>query len=172
MRNVELKARVPSGGLEAARDVAQSIGAALTTRERQVDTYFRVPRGRLKTRESALRGAELIAYHRPDGADARLSDYSIVRGEIAGMKAFLADALGVAAIVDKQREVWMWKNVRIHLDHVRGLGTFIEFEAVLGDGEGDDEATGHARVAELRERFGIRSEDLVHSSYGELIQTR
>jgi adenylate cyclase, class 2 len=169
MRNVELKARL-TGGLEAARRVAQSIGAELRYRDRQIDTYFRVPSGRLKTRESSAREGELIAYRRADEAGSRLSDYVILRGDAAPMRAFLADALGVAAVVDKEREVWIWKNVRIHLDVVAGLGTFLEFEAVLGEGE--DEATNHARVAELCRRFGIGDGDLVTTSYGEMVRSR
>ncbi len=58
-------------------------------------------------------------------------------------------------------------NVRIHLDDVESLGAFLEFEAVLG--EDVDDARGHAQVASLAERFGIRRGDLVADSYGDLI---
>jgi len=34
--------------------------------------------------------------------------------------------------VSKRREIYLWHNVRIHLDAVTGLGSFVEFEAVLG----------------------------------------
>jgi adenylate cyclase class IV len=45
-------------------------------------------------------------------------------------------ALGSRGEVGKRREVWHWFNVRIHLDEVEGLGSFVEFEAVLGEDAG------------------------------------
>ena len=51
--------------------------------------------------------------------------------EPALLKAALTAALGVRRVVDKRREIFLADNVRIHLDDVAGLGTFLEFEAVL-----------------------------------------
>jgi predicted adenylyl cyclase CyaB len=76
--------------------------------------------------------------------------------------------LGVRGVVEKRREVYLWHNVRIHLDEVTGLGTFIEFEAVLGP-EVDD-ARGRDQLADLSRRFGIAQGDLLAGSYGEMIQ--
>ncbi len=165
-RNIELKARVAS--LEAARQTAQR----LTTRRlgilHQVDTYFNAPRGRLKLRQIELQPAELIAYSRSDAAAARVSDYTIVPvSNPETLKQALAAALGICAIVDKTREVFLYHNVRIHLDQVAGLGTFLEFEAVLG-GEIDDSA-GQAQVEWLCGQFGLAATDVVAESYGELI---
>jgi predicted adenylyl cyclase CyaB len=75
--------------------------------------------------------------------------------------------LGVRGVVDKQREIYLHKNVRIHLDRVSGLGAFLEFEAVLG-GE-YDEAASAKFVQELRARFAIDDSDLVDVSYGDLL---
>src|SRR5438477_132463 len=75
-RNIELKARWEN--LEAARRAAKEIGAGYVGILEQRDTYFAVPHGRLKLREIAGRGAELIGYARGDRAAARGSDYWIV----------------------------------------------------------------------------------------------
>ena len=75
-------------------------------------------------------------------------------------------------MVDKRREIFLVDNVRIHLDEVTGLGTFLEFEAVLGpaaDGRTVDEEEGRRQLAELRTRFGLRDADLLTGSYGEMI---
>jgi adenylate cyclase, class 2 len=164
-RNLELKAR--TADLAAARDVCRRLGARPPEMQRQTDTYFRVPHGRLKLREIEDRPAVLIWYDRPDREAARGSDYHLVPVEAADLlKAALTAALGVRGTVCKRREIHLWHNVRIHLDEVEGLGTFLEFEAVLSPA--DDEATAAARLARFREAFGIRPDDLVASSYAEL----
>ena len=82
------------------------------------------------------------------------------------MKAILAAAVGVLAVVDKRREIYFAGNVKIHLDRVRGLGRFVEVEAISRSG----------RVGRIREQarnfqklFGIRSADIVAESYSDLV---
>jgi len=125
--------------------------------------------GRLKLRETVGRRAELIAYDRPDHADVRASDYDLISiDDPATLKRGLARTLGVRVVVVKRRELLMWYNVRIHLDRVEGLGSFVEFEAVISEGE--DEATGHERVAMLAEALRLRDEDRIATSYSNLIE--
>lgn len=163
--NIELKARVKS--LEAARAVAEKIATERLGVQRQVDTYFRVANGRLKLREIDLPPlAQLIGYHRPDVAGPKASDYRLVAVENPSeVKAVLASALGIWIVVDKRREIWLFDNVRIHLDEVAGLGTFIELEAVLG--RGVDRARGSKQVDWLRDQFNIADEQLMEGSYSD-----
>ena len=58
---------------------ARALGAELWGDLRQTDTYFNVPSGRLKLRETAGLQAELIAYERDEDAADRTSDYQIAR---------------------------------------------------------------------------------------------
>lgn len=165
-RNIELKARLAD--LPAARQIAGRIATQYVGCERQVDTYFHVPQGRLKLREIDDRPTMLVYYRRPDSAEPKPSDYWLVPvASAAELKQALAAALGVRAVVDKRREIFLADNVRIHLDEVAGLGTFLEFEAVLST-EVDD-AAGHAQVELLSRQFGLRPDDLIHGSYGEPI---
>jgi predicted adenylyl cyclase CyaB len=164
-RNVELKARCAD--LAAARRAAEEIGAEFVEVLEQRDTYFVVPQGRLKLRECAGRGAELIGYARGDRAAARGSDYRItVVSDPDGLRSVLEAALGVRGEVVKRRELWMLNGVRIHLDQVKELGEFIEFEAVMEAGE--DDAIGLEKLAQLRRAFLIRDDDLVGNSYSDL----
>ena len=164
-RNVELKARCAD--LAAARRAAEEVGAEFFGILEQRDTYFVVPQGRLKLRECAGRGAELIGYARGDRAAARGSDYRItVVSDPDGLRSVLEAALGVRGEVVKRRELWMWNGVRIHLDQVKELGEFIEFEAVMEAGE--DDAIGLEKLAQLRRAFLIRDDDLVGNSYSDL----
>jgi len=164
-RNVELKARCKD--LARARSVVEDLGGRPAGVLEQTDTYFRARDGRLKLREIAGERAELIWYRRPDGADARVSDYVVapVVDHPTLLRA-LGGALGIRRVVRKRREFLRWQNVRIHLDEVEDLGTFVELEAVLGPN--DDEATGRERIERLRKLLGIRSRDRVAGSYGDL----
>jgi len=164
-RNVELKARIDS--LAEARDICGQF-ATFSAREQQVDTYFVCPHGRLKLRERGDQPSQLVAYSRADATTPRASDYWLVPVvEPATMKAALAASLGVLVVVEKEREVFLYRNVRIHLDRVVDLGEFVEFEAVLAPG--DDEPAAARLVADLAERLGIDPSARVEGSYSDLL---
>lgn len=80
----------------------------------------------------------------------------------------LAAMLGERARVEKEREVWWWRDVRIHLDRVTGLGAFVEFEARL-DRIGDA-VEAERRIEALREHLEIEPGDLLSGSYGDMIE--
>jgi predicted adenylyl cyclase CyaB len=165
-RNIELKARCPD--LDAAREAARRLGAQFAATLEQRDTYFVVPRGRLKLRQTIGRGAELVAYARENSTEVRGSDYRLVAApDPAGLIAALESTLGIRGDVVKTRELWMWRRVRIHLDRVERLGTFLEFEAVLEPGEPDE--AGHAKIVELRRALNVRDADLIGTSYSDLL---
>ena len=164
--NIELKARCSDLG--AARQVALSLGAQPQGVEAQTDTFFVTPRGRLKLRESDLRGAMLIPYLRPDDAAPKQSDYLVLPvADPAAAHRVLGEMLGVAAVVRKRREVLLLGNVRIHLDQVEGLGAFVEFEAVLGEGKTPE--SERAKVRELMAAFSITEHDLESRAYVDLL---
>ena len=168
-RNVELKARYQDH--QAGVTTAIRLGASDADTLRQVDTYFRSADGRLKLREITSResgeSAELIWYARPDRVSARTSQYHIVPvPRPAAVLEMLEAGLGIQVVVRKTRQLFLWENVRIHLDEVEGLGRFLEFEAVLE--EGQDEADGYAQLKRLRSEFGIDDNDVVAGSYSDL----
>jgi predicted adenylyl cyclase CyaB len=165
-RNLELKARDldPARSLRACRELGAEDKGTLTQR----DTYFEVPRGRLKLREEPDR-ATLIAYERPDLAGNKESRYRLVEvPEPVEMRAALESVLGVTVVVSKTRRLFLHENVRIHLDRVEGLGNFIEFEAVAAPDEDPSRFTG--LLDDLRKQFGVRDEDLRRESYSDLLR--
>ena len=165
MRNIELKARLPHP--DAARKVAEAIATEALGTQHQVDTYFHCPQGRLKLRQIDGISAQLVWYARPDEPGSKASDYLLVPiSDPEALKAALTAALGVRCIVEKRREVFLYHNVRIHLDEVKGLGSFLEFEAVLGP-EVDD-AAGYGQLAELIEEFSLDSGDMLPGSYADM----
>ncbi len=164
--NLELKARIAN--VDFTRERVRALGAERQGAEHQVDQYYQVPGGRMKLRRSSLDGAHLIVYLRPDDVSACVSTFH--RLPVDHPKP-LADTLETVfetgPTVDKQREVWWWKSVRIHLDRVEGLGEYIEFEARL-DKIGDH-AEAQQLVDQLTHQLGIESSNLISSSYGEMI---
>jgi adenylate cyclase class IV len=161
---VELKASDPAPGrsLEICRDLGAEDRGTLWQR----DTYLAVPAGRLKLREERPGGASLIHYRRSDRPGERESRYLIAPvAEPAPLLALLEQALGVRVVVTKRRRLFLWDQVRIHLDEVEHLGTFIEFEAVAR--EDSDLAHEHRLVARLRDTFEIPAAHLRSGGYAD-----
>lgn len=168
-RNLELKAR--DHDRQGSLDRCASIGAEDQGMLQQLDTYFAVSAGRLKLREEVSR-AELIFYERADESSERASDYLIAPvAQPQELKAVLAATLGTRMVVEKARRLFLWRNVRIHLDTVQELGEFIELEA-LG-AEADEKASlQKTRIAELREALEIEDADLLAGGYADLLAVK
>lgn len=127
--NLEFKASILS--LQAANDRSISIGAVHLTTLHQIDTYFNTNNGRLKLREIDDSEAQLIYYERGENALDRWSNYGIYEVQaLKPLKELLTKAYGVKVIVSKERDVYTYKNARIHIDDVEKLGKFIEFEVI------------------------------------------
>ncbi|MGZ4254934.1 MAG: cytidine deaminase [Solirubrobacteraceae bacterium] len=165
--NVELKARDLHPDATRARCVA--LGAVEAGVLAQRDTYFAGRHGRLKLRvEQGGERAELVAYRRSDSAEPSESTYVLAPVDAPDTLAEALDAaLGTTVVVSKQRRLLLWEGVRIHLDEVEGLGSFVEFEAVLP--EAGDLDTARAKVAHLRESLGIGDDALVSVGYSDLL---
>ena len=84
-----------------------------------------------------------------------MSSYRVVPvPDPAGLLAALGETNGVDVVVEKRRRLLLWETVRIHLDEVEGLGSFLELEAVAGP---DSDLTRERRqVAQLREALEHR----------------
>src|SRR3954452_2896643 len=166
-RNLELKALDPdpSRTLERALAAGAEDHGVIVQR----DTYLRVARGRLKLREEQPGEAHLIAYRRPDEAQVRVSSYRVAPVPDAdATRAALEETLGIDVVVAKRRRLVVWETVRIHLDEVEGLGSFMELEAVAE--AGSDLAREQAQVAHLRERLGIGDDLLRDGSYADALR--
>jgi adenylate cyclase, class 2 len=169
MENVEIKARCAD--LAAMARAAAAAGAVLVSTIGQVDTYFNVERGRLKLRQADGIDQALIFYRRPDDSEPKLSRYELVPiapGQELGL--ILEQALGVRTVVRKRRQLWRLDNIRIHLDEVEGLGSFVEFEVQVLPGR--DVAGCRAQADALMDRLGIRQSDLIAGSYADLVARR
>jgi homotetrameric cytidine deaminase len=165
-RNIEIKARDRDPG--RTLELALGLGAEDRGDISQRDTYFTRARGRLKLREQGPGEDELIQYRRADEAGARTSSYRRVpAGSAAGLREALDAALGTLVVVEKRRRLLLLDEVRIHLDEVEGLGSFLELEAVA---PADSDLAGeHAKVARLRAELEVDDDALVAESYSDLL---
>jgi len=165
--NLEIKARCCDPA--AARAAAERVATSYVGVDHQVDTYFWTRSGRLKLRESSLAGGQLVPYLRPDEVGPKRSDYRLIPLRDAhGVKRLLTEILGVHRVVRKQREIFLYENVRIHLDRVEGLGTFLELEARY-DGSPEGETQQRCKVAFLMQELGVAEADLLARSYAGLL---
>jgi adenylate cyclase, class 2 len=158
--NLELKALDPDPG--GSLDAGRALGAHDAGTIHQRDTYFGVSRGRLKLREESPGAPHLIAYERADEAAARASRYRTVAVTDAAMRETLAGVLGVVAVVEKRRRLLLWEGVRVRLDLVAGLGSFVELEAVASPGS--DLAHERGLIDRLRSVLDIADHLLVPRS--------
>jgi homotetrameric cytidine deaminase len=166
MRNVELKSRDP----DPARtlELALALGAGDEGEIVQRDTYFGGSRARVKLREQTPGDDELISYRRPDGDEARVSEYlRVAVPDADALREALDAAYGTRVVVAKRRRLLLWENVRIHLDDVEGLGSYMELEALAP--EESDLGPARERVAQLRSALEIDDANLVASSYSDLL---
>ena len=123
-----------------ARRLLCDHGAAFVEVKEQVDYYYQRPPAdstdgarRLKLRVEHGKG-ELIYYCEGQERGARTSRFQTASTDDPMMGDILAAALGVRAIVRKQRELWRKDNVVFNLDTVEGVGQILEVEVQTQDG--------------------------------------
>jgi predicted adenylyl cyclase CyaB len=165
-RNIEVKARVADIGV-----LTQRVAAVATdgpTVIQQDDTFFRCTSGRLKLRAFSSTEGELIFYQRSNQSGPKESFYVRSPTHSPGtLRQALTLAHGQVGRVVKVRTLFLVGRTRVHLDAVQGLGSFMELEVVLEDGETPE--TGVREAHELMARLGIEPSHLVEVAYVDLL---
>ncbi len=168
MRNVEIKVRAPD--LNRVEELLRAVpGARDAGVLEQRDVFLPCHSGRLKLRFQTGQTTQLILYRRADEARLRTSDYQIFN--IDNGEAFLAvaeRAWGTQPEVRKRRRLYWVDNVRVHLDEVEGLGTFVELEALVDATH--DEKSCHASAARLLQRLGLADAMPESRAYADLLE--
>ena len=167
IKNFEFKARVDS--IEAYENKLLNLNPVFKGTDHQIDTYFNVTKGRLKLREGDIENA-LINYDRENINDAKQSDVILYQHEPnVALKNILTKQLGVKITVDKKRKIYFIDNVKFHFDEVKGLGTFLEVEAI--------DSNESFNIEQLKEQcdkyfnyFGLDKSQLVDKSYSDLVE--
>lgn len=173
---IEIKARCSDP--DRIRRILREHSARFVGADHQVDTYFNLPHGRLKLREGNIENA-LIFYRRPDQSGPKQSDVLLYPGSAgvppaveagvppaSSLKQLLTAALGIRVVVEKTREIYFIHNVKFHLDEVRGLGSFVEIEAI---GREDNIEALRRQCDQYLALLAIRGEDLLTHSYSDML---
>lgn len=166
IKNYEFKAQVKE--LNEYENLIKSLGAEYRGLDKQVDTYFNVPYGRLKLREGNIENS-LIQYHRHNIAGSKESDVLLYKHEPdSALKEILIKQLGVKVIVAKERKIYYIDNVKFHFDTLAQLGKFVEVEAM--------DTGGLYSIDQLKEQcdkyfnlYALSSGDLIDKSYSDMI---
>ncbi len=169
-KNIEIKARCHD--LNKAVEALEKASIARKAILQQTDTFYNTPKGRLKLRELGTGESFLIPYLRDDEKGPKESQYallSVAKDELERVKELLTAMYGIRGVVKKQRLLYMFDYVRIHLDDVRGLGRFIELEAVMEQETPEREA--QEKVHYLMRLLNIKDSDLVAKAYIDLLET-
>jgi len=174
---LELKAKVPE--LNSFRKSLTDLKARHVGTFRQIDTYFKVPKGRLKFRRVVGKNEAKLLYYERENIPGPKNSYVFILKiqKPAFFQGFLEKILQKNIVVEKVREIYcvdIFKSmistpIMVHLDNVRGLGTFIEFELETTD-DSQVIKKGYEALDMLMKKMGVKRENLEKFSYGDLVK--
>ena len=168
MKLIEIKARC-SNPSKVRQLLLQQLNIQFIGVDAQMDTYFKIPSGRLKLREGNIENS-LIYYDRENKKDAKKSDVTLYKPtEVVSLKAVLLAALPTLIVVEKKREIYFIDHIKFHIDTLTTLGSFIEIEVI--------DATDAMDITKMKEQcqrymelFDVQKEDLMENSYSDMLQ--
>ena len=134
--------------------------------DRQKDTYFSVPKGRLKLREGSIE--TLITHYEREEDDGmeRTTVYQYDLTPSSEQISKLHREHTVIGIIEKERRIYFVNNVKIHFDKIVEGKTFIEVEAIDSDDSMSIEQL-RLQCTSIKDKLGIRDEELMRTGYLE-----
>jgi predicted adenylyl cyclase CyaB len=130
--NLELKIKLNTKSRVSS--ILNKIGAVRKGILNQKDIYFTINNGLLKLRIQDDKN-ELIKYFRDETGKTRWSNYDILIISGNNLEEYFHSLFKIEVVVKKKRELWIYKNTRIHLDKVNKLGAFLELETLARQGK-------------------------------------
>ena len=137
--------------------------------DRQIDTYFNSDSGRVKLREGNIENS-LIFYQRNERKGQKKSEVILYKttGDCNALKEILANTLGIRNVVDKIRKIFFIENVKFHIDQVKGLGSFVEIEAIDMSGKVGEEELRKQCNNSIR-LLGLEQAGFLDQSYSDMV---
>ena len=167
MQNIEFKAELRN--LEAARQQCRLLGPSALVCLCSATRIFGWRTAGSSGARSMASAIQWVYYHRPDRVSPRMSNYTILT-DVQAKRRWGTRSLKPWLVVDKTRELWTFGELRINLDVVKGLGTFLEFEAVVS--RRFNVKACHELIARLRESFAPLLGEPISVSYSDLMQAQ
>ncbi len=137
--------------------------------DHQIDTYYRVPSGKLKIREGNVENT-LIRYNRVELKGIKKSNVDFVRlqpDQVAPTKSLFSSLYSPLIVVDKKRKIFFIDHVKFHIDLVEGLGSFVEIEAIGPSDQPYDELLVDCQ--HYMKLFEISPDSCIDGSYSDLL---
>ena len=159
--NLEIKVKLESH--DNALKVLNELKAEFVKEIYQKDVYYEIPGSLLKLRIEDD-GESMIKYLRDEVNPDRFSDYEVIYFKSMGNEKFFNSIFQTETIVEKKRLLYMYDNTRVHLDTVKDLGTFMEFETLVLKGKED----AKKRFSYLIDKFSINTNEQIKGSYRDL----
>jgi adenylate cyclase, class 2 len=125
--NLELKIKLKS--FQQIEDLLTGHKVQFRGMLKQKDIYFKVKSGLLKLRIE--HGTYTLIRYLRDEKGKRWSNYELLYLHGKDPEKYLRHLFDIETIVEKRRKLYLWKDTRIHLDNVKGLGKFLELETLL-----------------------------------------
>ena len=164
--NIEIKAHCANP--EKVKHLLEAKQADFKGVDHQIDTYYKVPKGRLKLRTGNIENT-LIHYERDNQAGPKQSNVALYKNEAdSSLGEVLRKALEVLAVVDKKRAIYFIGNVKFHVDEAEGLGSFVQIEAIDSDGSLGVEHL-QMQCRRYMDYLSIENQDLIEQSYSDLL---
>lgn len=168
MKLIEIKARC-SNPSKVRQLLIQQPNLQFIGVDAQIDTYFKIPSGRLKLREGNIENS-LIYYDRENKKEAKKSEVTLYKPtEVASLKAVLVAALPTLIVVEKKREIYFIDYIKFHIDTLTDLGSFLEIEVI--------DANDTMNINKMKEQcqfymdlLNVQKEDLMTHSYSDMLQ--
>ncbi len=170
MKNIELKILLKK--FNPLNSILKKMGVKLKNHMYQVDTYYNYKRGKIKIREINNKNFELIFYQRPDKYGSKISNYKIYKinkNQLKHIKNQLKSLLGEKNIVTKKRDLYLYKNTRIHLDKVKNLGNFLELETIVKNSSLRQAKKEHNLIKKL---LGLNNYKNINKSYCDILLSK
>ncbi|GAB6283038.1 MAG: class IV adenylate cyclase [Ignavibacterium sp.] len=160
--NLEIKVKV--NGFENYLKLLENIKAKYIGELNQKDIYYKTKSGLLKLRIEGNK-KELIKYNRAEDKKNRWSDYEIITFESKNPKKIMDSLFDYETTIIKTRKLFIYKNTRIHLDTVKGLGKFIELETIVTSTKKD----AQERFNYLVNKLNLNKKNELRLSYRNLM---
>lgn len=133
----------------------------------QTDTFYETDTGKLKHRQGNIENV-LIHYKREYSGGLQKTEVLLyLKNPSPTTVAQVCDGKQVMAQVKKFRKIFFIENVKFHIDHLEGLGHFVEIEAIDLEGSLGTEVLRH-QLNYYKGLLQIADEYVVNDSYVNL----
>lgn len=163
-KNLEIKIKLEDAS--HINSIRNSLKQYSRSVEKQIDVYYKVRKGRLKLRIINDKEGSLILYKRAEKKGKRISHYIISKTkDFRELDFILSRQFEILVKVIKKREIFVSKNVRVHLDKVSGLGNFLEIEIIYSK-----LLNAKKQMKELINLLHLDEKKFIKNSYSDMLK--